>query len=343
MYIAVMPSRISSQLLGKAQQLLSPELLETIGENPKARLPETTWAQLSREQRAMVLEVRKNLNDGFENRERLQDGDRARNTGERRESTPYAGRDPLSSTTAVAAAAGPDPRTGLDPVAMREIFGGTVDTTGLESFEGEGLLQELRKRFYSKHVTLDYKAARHQMFTVIDNHGGEVKDVYAGRTLKNVTGIPNAEGPNGFNTEHTWPQSQLKAAGKTAAVSDLHHLYPTESFANHKRGHIPFGWVKNVEWQTPDGKSKLGYDAGGQMVWTAPEGHRGNIARSMFWIAAAYELHIPSDEEAVLREWSREDPVDPAELARNEAIQKVQGDLNPFVLNPALIDKVRDF
>lgn len=343
-YIGEMPARISSQLLGKAQQLLSPEVLAVIGKSPKARLPDATWARLSPEQRAMVLEVRKNLNDGFENTERPQDGERARSTGERRDATPYAGRDPLTSTGQVSAAAGPDPQTGLDPVAMNELFGAAVDTTGLEQFEGEGLLLELRKRFYSRHVTLDYRTAREKMFTVIDNDGqGNVKDVYAGRTIKNVNGIPNAEGPNGFNTEHTWPQSQLKAAGKGAAVSDLHHLYPSETFANGKRGHIPFGWVKRVEWQTPDGQSKLGYNERGQMVWTAPEGHRGNIARAMFWVAAAYELDIPPEEEAVLREWAREDPVDDQERARNEAIQKVQGDLNPFVVMPGLIDKVQDF
>ncbi len=333
-----MASRISSQLLGKAQRLLSREVLAAVEARPSELLPDAMWKGLSPEQRAMVQQLRRNLRDGFEPEAPVVE--RSRATGERREATPFAGTDPIAS---VSAAPQPNPTTGLDPVAMHELFGATVDTAGLDAFEGQELLDELRRRFFARHVTLDYRQARHVMFTVIDNEGGNVRDVYAGRTIRNVSGIPNPEGPDGFNTEHTWPQSELKEAGKNAAISDLHHLFPVEAFANTKRGHVPFGWVTQVEWQTPDGKSKLGYDAKGQLVFQAPEGHRGNIARALFWVSTAYQLKIDADEEAVLREWDKADPVDDKERARNEAIQKVQGDLNPFVLMPGLADRVKDF
>jgi endonuclease I len=223
---------------------------------------------------------------------------------------------------------------------MKDLFGGVVDTAGLEKLEGQPLLDELKDRFFSHHVVLDYSAARKRMFGEIDNQGGKVVDVYAMRTFPGG-GIPKAEGANGFNTEHTWPQSKLKEAGKHDAISDLNHLFPVETFANGKRGHVPFGWVKKVEWE--NGHSKLGLDDKGQRVFTPPEIHRGNVARAMFWIATAYELDIPADEEAVLKQWAKEDPVDPHERARTEAVAKVQGDANPFVLHPELVDKVKDF
>lgn len=334
-----MPGRIPPSLLGKAQQVLSQTVIEQMTAKPNARLPDDVWAQLSKPERAMVLELRKGVRDGFE--PDAAPVERTRSTGERSVATPFAGNDPIAG--AAPAAQGLNPNTGLDPQAMHEIFGGVVDTTGLETFEGQGLIDELRKRFFSHHVTLDYSTARQRMFTEVDNDGGQVDDVYANRTLNDVHGIPKAEGPNGFNTEHTWPQSKLKAAGKPGALSDLHHLFPVESFANGKRGHVPFGWVQTVQWENKASGAKLGEDAHGQVVFTPPEKHRGDVARALFWISTAYQLHIPNDEEAVLKQWAHEDPVSDKERSRNEKIAKVQGDLNPYVVIPELADKVQDF
>lgn len=229
----------------------------------------------------------------------------------------------------------------LDPNAMQELFGHVVDTAGLETLSGRALVDELRRRFYAKHVTLDYSTARRFMFTEVDNAGGDVRDVYTGRVIHDVTQIPRADGGESFNTEHTWPQSQLKRAGKGAAVSDLHHLFPVDTFANGKRGSFPFGQVQQVEWEKNG--SKLGRDADGDVVFTPPPGHRGDVARAMFWISTAYGLPIDNEEEAVLREWANEDPVDAREQERNSRIADVQGDLNPFVVAPQLIEQVADF
>lgn len=236
---------------------------------------------------------------------------------------------------------GPAPQAALDPNAMNELFGNVVETAGLETLSGRALIDELRRRFYSKHVTLDYSTARRFMFTQIDNEQGDVRDVYTSRVINDVTRIPRADGGESFNTEHTWPQSQLKRAGKGAAVSDLHHLFPVDTMANGKRGSFPFGQVQRVEWEKNG--SKLGRDADGDMVFTPPAGHRGDVARAMFWISAAYNLPIGGEEEAVLREWAAEDPVDAREQTRNARIAEVQGDLNPFVVAPQLVEQVADF
>lgn len=238
-------------------------------------------------------------------------------------------------------AAKPAQAAALDPQAMNALFGKVVDTAGLETLSGRGLIDELRSRFYAKHVTLDYSTARRFMFTQVDNEAGDVRDVYTGRVLNDVTRIPSAEGAESFNTEHTWPQSQLKRAGRGAAVSDLHHLFPVDTTANGRRGSYPFGQVQQVEWEKNG--SKLGRDANGQIVFTPPPGHRGDVARAMFWISAAYGLSIPPREEAVLKEWANEDPVDTHEQVRNGRIAEVQGDLNPFVVAPQLVSQVADF
>jgi deoxyribonuclease-1 len=298
-------------------------MANTISSTSMRRVPEAVWKQMSGAQRTAIIEQRRqSRGDGFE-------GTTTATQAPAPQATIAARPDPLMSTT------------GLDPAAMHELFGGVVDTKGLDQLEGQALMDELRRRFFSKHVTLDYNSARARMFTVVDNDGGDVHDVYAGRTLKHVTGIPSATGSESFNTEHTWPQSQLKRAGKITAVSDLHHLFPVDTEANGKRGSFPFGIVQSVMWERNG--SKLGRDADGQIVFEPTAGHRGDVARAMFWIATAYGLPIPNGEEKALREWASEDPVDAHEQDRNVRISRVQGDLNPYIIKPELISHVADF
>ena len=56
-----------------------------------------------------------------------------------------------------------------------------------------------------------------------------------------------------------------------------------------------------------------------------------------------YELSIPSAEERVLREWNEQDPPDQIERERNELIQSVQGNRNPFVDFPHLAHRIDNF
>lgn len=313
-------------LLAAAQRGLPADVLDTVSADPAGQLPAALWEQLTEDQQRMVRTVRSQLRDGFEARTAP-----APEVTEPRGQVHLVGADPLESA----------PTTPNDPEAMHALFGAVVDTTGLEAFEGEALLAELRRRFFGRHVTLDYHDARVALFTRVDGAGGVVRDVYAGRVLEGVSGIPDAEGTQRFNTEHTWPQSQLKAQGKDAAVSDLHHLFPVDTTANGKRANLPFGEVVTEYWR--GGGSRLGLDARGVLVFEPPVEHRGNVARAMFWIADAYELDIPPEEEAVLRRWAAADPVDDAERARNQRIAEVQGDLNPFVEHPSLSEQVDDF
>ncbi|MET0402706.1 MAG: endonuclease, partial [Cystobacter sp.] len=171
-------------------------------------------------------------------------------------------------------------------------------------------------------------------FTTLDNHDGKVKCVYTGREVA-TNKIPNS---SDMNTEHTWPQSQ-GATG--AAKSDLHHLFPTDSKANSIRGSYPFGEVVDVKWS--QNGAKFGKDAQGRNVFEPPDAHKGNVARALFYFSTVYNKPIPDADEAVLKEWNHLDQVDAAEVARNTAIEKHQGNRNPFVDDALLADRVSDF
>ncbi|HNV68967.1 MAG TPA: endonuclease [Candidatus Ozemobacteraceae bacterium] len=190
-------------------------------------------------------------------------------------------------------------------------------------------LKEKLQSITEYQVGLDYREARRQMFTRLDNVGGSVECVYTGRKGR-YSALPN---DRDMNCEHTWPQSH-GAVG--IAKSDLHHLFPTDSEANSKRGSLPFGPVNSAEWA--EGGSKCD----GDVFEVRPE-QRGNTARAKFYFAVRYGKRIESEEEATLREWHKQDPVDDFERRRNDLIENLQHNRNPFVDHPEFVDQISDF
>ncbi|MEZ4460229.1 MAG: endonuclease [bacterium] len=183
------------------------------------------------------------------------------------------------------------------------------------------------------HTELDYRVARQHIFGTIDNRDGWVEGVYTAFQLQTSV-IPNG---NIMNTEHTWPRSKLSGA----AATDLHHLFPTASDANSKRSNFPFGDVVTVTWER--GGSKLGKDHIGNIVFEVRPEQRGDTARAMFYVAAVYGYPIDDAQEATLRSWNDQDPVDARELNRNDAVEAVQGNRNPFVDDASLVGQIADF
>ncbi|WII73933.1 endonuclease [Bdellovibrio sp. 22V] len=207
------------------------------------------------------------------------------------------------------------------------------------------------------HISLGYDRARIFMMGVyylIDHGGGEygVFDVYCNKE-KTTKDFPNGNGPgprvipdgNILNTEHTWPQSRFSGRfDKGMQKSDLHHLYPTDNHMNSVRGNNPFGEVVKDSKILDCRESRTGKAAsGGAEVFEPPQNHKGNVARAIFYFSVRYDLPVDSRQEATLRKWNQEDPVDEEEVRRNDFIQEVQGNRNPFVDYPELIDSLGDF
>ena len=180
------------------------------------------------------------------------------------------------------------------------------------------------------------------MYASIDNVGGWVECVYTGRTAYFNTRAGATA--NGFNCEHTWPQSFSDEAEPMR--SDIFHLYPTDETANSRRADLDFGIVTTVSWTV--GGSKLGTDAQGQQVFEPRDVHKGNVARSHFYYAIRYnglynEYVNPTKMETHLRAWHVSDPVDSAEQARNQHIYTLQHNRNPFIDHPELVDRISSF
>lgn len=253
---------------------------------------------------------------------------------------------------------GPDPHLGPRLKPVRPVAAQASDPladyyAAAQGKEGAALLNSLGDIVKKGHRDLGYARARDAMFGDVDDVKGNnnVADIYSGRVEKNVDGRKSAFS-HGLNAEHTWPQSQ----GATGiAQSDLHQLMPSDIDYNGRRGHLPYGEVKNVEFSTPhvqgvEGVSRLGTDAQGTRVWEALPGVRGDIARGLLYFYTRYNNDRPGDyttqpfqyELGTLLKWDKEDPVDAGERERNERIFKVQGNRNPYVDHPEFVGAVGD-
>ena len=68
---------------------------------------------------------------------------------------------------------------------------------------------------------------------------------------------------------------------------------------------------------------------------------KGDIARILAYMKTTYKLDI-GVRVAMLKRWSNVDPVNAEEKNRDAAIKKIQGNSNPFVLNPEKMNQLQD-
>ncbi len=181
-----------------------------------------------------------------------------------------------------------------------------------------------------------------------DENGYFVKDVYCNFKIRHRVGPNKVPNNNTMNTEHTWPQS--KGSKSEPFRGDLHHLFPTDSRANSMRGNYPFGEVDGKKVSASCEASKSGFlidpisgKTTGKRGYQPPLEHRGNVARALFYSAAFYNKHISELEEHHLKKWHWEDPVDQREIDRNDRIEEAQGNRNPYIDFPELVDRIEDF
>ncbi len=178
----------------------------------------------------------------------------------------------------------------------------------------------------------------------------QVFDVYCQR-YRGASEFGKAIEPNSLidskivNVEHTWPQSLFsKKLSKEFQKADLHHLFPTDSFINSVRGSHPFGEVTQDKRILKCPESRFGFGtSGSREVFEPPAPHRGNVARAMFYFSIRYDLEIDDLEEAVLRKWHQDDPVDQVESDRNDQIFEIQKNRNPFIDFPELAQRISNF
>jgi deoxyribonuclease-1 len=183
-------------------------------------------------------------------------------------------------------------------------------------------------------VIEDYETARKIFWNELYPEGGET--LYCG---KRFGGGYN----RGINIEHVFPMGwvtySLKCGKRKQCrnnsplfnqiEADLHNLYPARSDINQERSSIAFGMVNGEKRHY--GTCDFEVQHHRPRLVEPREQVRGNIARSMFYMAETYELMLFDKQVAVLNQWHKADPPDQPERSRNDKIEKIQGNRNPYI------------
>lgn len=155
-----------------------------------------------------------------------------------------------------------------------------------------------------------------------------------------------------FSREHSFPFSWMPHTDQeTASYSDVHNLYPAnQNQANAIRSNYPLGEVVNVISTFKDGT--YGTNDKGQNVYEPRDEHKGDAARAIFYMSIAYHgennenWSLPNfigpftpygQDQNVLKAWHFNDLPDAKDIARNDFIDSLQGNRNPFVDMPELV------
>jgi deoxyribonuclease-1 len=239
---------------------------------------------------------------------------------------------------------------------MTKLLAIWISLFSLQTFARDSRNLDLREELFraasANHVSFSYENARRQLFNVIhleqDTKGYYIQDVYCVEKYYPFAGAaPGNRLPNSaeFNTEHTWPQSKFsKLFAAAIQKTDLHHLFPTFAKINGQRGNLPFAEVlKGAPLFCDESQIGKAENINSGTYFEPPAGHKGNVARAMFYFSIRYKIEIDATQEYYLRLWHREDPVDANEKSRHEKVAYLQLNRNPFIDNPELVDSIADF
>ena len=210
---------------------------------------------------------------------------------------------------------------------------------------------ELHELLSSTHVSgISYKEARKELFGNIhlkrSGKNYSLTEVYCKKTIGSESGVGPGKIPDHtkVNCEHTWPKSRFNPnQSKSHQLTDLHHLYPTDSRANSTRKNHLFSMVNGKPLRNCS-SSKYGSGRFNEyLAFEPPANHRGNVARALFYFSVRYNIEIRDVEEGYLRKWHEADPVDSFERRRNNMVEKFQGNRNPFIDNPKWVYRIKNY
>ena len=170
----------------------------------------------------------------------------------------------------------------------------------------------------------------------------------------------------GLNREHSFPKSWF--GGEISPMfTDLTMLIPTDAYVNQRRGNNPYGVCAGGITYTNEElgvtmKGKLGtstYEGCTSKVFEPDDEYKGDFARIYFYMVTCYKSDLgnwPGCDQLdyqkngykafsdwsmqLLMEWHRADPVSAKEINRNEAVDSIQGNRNPYVDHPELAEYI---
>lgn len=219
-------------------------------------------------------------------------------------------------------------------------YAGVKDSFATAS--GTELYDSLHKLISKGTRDLGYKGARQELYSKVDiRPDGNLYYIYSGEGPKNegdVTSIAHKELEN-YNCEHVVPQSWFNESLPMKA--DLHHLFTEQVQCNGSRGNLEYEDLDDGQGQNITACGILNHGDSFE-----PGAGKGEVARATLYFVTRHPGYVGDKNESQLADvetllkWHKQYPVTDYERHRNETIQDVQGNRNPFIDFPELAEKV---
>ncbi|MFT4662104.1 MAG: endonuclease I [Patiriisocius sp.] len=236
--------------------------------------------------------------------------------------------------------------------SMFSIMGQGVYYNGVDfNLEGIALKNDLAGHMISNHTTTISYSTAWDVLMQTDHEPGSgdlVRLIYGSddsdaSIINDYTRDENLNGGNvgDWNREHVYPKSLgTPTFSNSGPGSDAHHLRSCDVQMNSTRNNHRF----------IDGSGTANYNGTG---WYPGDEWKGDCARIMMYMYLRYGNQclpinvgigqvnsIDQDMIDLFLTWNAIDDVSPYELQRNDIIEGVQGNRNPFIDNPAIASKI---
>ena len=232
----------------------------------------------------------------------------------------------------------------------------------LEGLKGKQIWEALYAKI-SNHTVLTYDEVRADRARVDFRVNGKIWDMYSECVFESSDYCTNTTGSDEcacYNREHIVPQSFWDDQTEPMRT-DLYNVIPTDIYTNEKRSSWPYGEVTgNPTWTNSLG-CKMGYSSNlNSTVFEPADQYKGDFARAYFYMITCYynrsftqnangrKVFTYSNGRAgftnaaltLFLKWHRNDAVSAKERRRNNAVEEVQGNRNPFVDAPELVEYI---
>lgn len=191
-----------------------------------------------------------------------------------------------------------------------------------------------------------------------DTNTNQVLDMYSNEVRYFDPEHP-ASAVSNFDIEHMLPKSWW---GRTVngAYCDLFHLVPGDASANRSKSNHAPGIPSDTTFWNGSFATGSGERYGLPKVFCPADEYKGDFARAYFYIATCYGDSLVWEEDGepgvamtndgwqefrpwlrdLLVSWHRMDPVSEKEKARAIEVNKIQGNRNPFIDYPELVEYI---
>jgi len=249
----------------------------------------------------------------------------------------------------------------------------TVDTQAADPYNGyynsvSGLsgsalkagLHTLIKNTHTTEYNYDNLEVQMRIADEDPNNSNNVIELYTGWSVpKSSYGAATTD----WNKEHTWSKSHGDFGDVAPAGTDLHHLRPCDATVNSFKNNRDFDEGSNAY---TDASPPSGYSGTTGCYYNTAndfeprDEDKGDVARMIFYMATRYEGddtsydlelvdYVYSDagtnqplygKLSTLLAWHAQDPPDAWEALRNNRIQGLQGNRNPFIDHPEYVASI---